>query len=246
VAALVYIAAFAPDKGESVGTPIGGFPADGPQPPILPPRDGFLLLDQGKFAASFAADVPAEEAAFMADSQIPWGTEAVGGQITEPAWRTKPSWYLVTTEDRMIPRQPSASCPNGPAQRRLRWRAVTPSTCHNQPRWPPSFTRPLGPSAPGSRRLRLVSLAVAARGMARAVTLSAQLKSGRSGPDQGLSPTSRHDSGRLRSRESRHRENSGLNDVKDGRWDLSEGPWAVSDVSFVSFSPSPRQARLMV
>ena len=105
VAALVYIAAFAPDKDESVNTLIGGFPAHGPQPPILPPRDGFLLLDQGKFAASFAADLPAEQAAFMADSQVPWGVNAPAGQITEPAWRTKPSWYLLTTQDRMIPPQ---------------------------------------------------------------------------------------------------------------------------------------------
>ena len=103
VAALVYIAAFVPDKDESVNALIGGFPADGPQLPILPPRDGFLLLDQEKFPASFAGDVPAEQAAFMADSQVPWGVDALGGQITEPAWRAKPSWYLVTTEDRMIP-----------------------------------------------------------------------------------------------------------------------------------------------
>jgi pimeloyl-ACP methyl ester carboxylesterase len=103
VAALVYIAAFVPDKDESVNALIGGFPADGPQPPILPPRDGFLLLDQEKFPASFAGDVPADQAAFMADSQVPWGVDALGGQITEPSWRTKPSWYLVTTEDRMIP-----------------------------------------------------------------------------------------------------------------------------------------------
>ena len=103
VAALVYIAAFVPDKDESVNALIGGFPADGPQPPILPPRDGFLFLDQEKFPASFAGDVPAEQAAFMADSQVPWGLDAPGGQITEPAWRTKPSWYLLTTEDRMIP-----------------------------------------------------------------------------------------------------------------------------------------------
>jgi pimeloyl-ACP methyl ester carboxylesterase len=103
VAALVYIAAFVPDKDESVNALIGGFPADGPQPPILPPRDGFLLLDQEKFPASFAGDVPAEQAAFMADSQVPWGVDALGGQITEPSWRTKPSWYLVTAEDRMIP-----------------------------------------------------------------------------------------------------------------------------------------------
>ena len=103
VAALVYICAFAPDKDESVNTLIAGFPADGPQPPILPPRDGFLFLDRDKFHASFAADVPADLAAFMADSQVPWGVDALGGPVTEPAWRTKPSWYMVTTEDRMIP-----------------------------------------------------------------------------------------------------------------------------------------------
>ena len=106
VAALVYIAAFAPDKGESVGTLIAGFPADGPQPPILPPQDGFLFLDRDKFPASFAGDVPLDEAQFMADSQVPWSVDALGGAVTEPAWRQKPSWYLVTTEDRMIP--PSA------------------------------------------------------------------------------------------------------------------------------------------
>jgi pimeloyl-ACP methyl ester carboxylesterase len=103
VAALVYISAFAPDKDESVNSLIGGFPADGPQPPILPPRDGFLFLDRAKFHASFAADLPADLAAFMADSQVPWGLDAPAGQITEPAWRTKPSWYLLTKEDRMIP-----------------------------------------------------------------------------------------------------------------------------------------------
>ena len=103
VAALVYICAFAPDKNESVNTLIAGFPAGGPQPPILPPRDGFLFLDRDKFHASFAADLPDRQAAFMADSQVPWGVGALGGAVTEPAWRTKPSWYLVATEDRMIP-----------------------------------------------------------------------------------------------------------------------------------------------
>src|SRR4051794_7276513 len=106
VAALVYIAAFAPDAGESVNTLLGTFPQDGPVPPILPPRDGFLFLDREKFHASFAADLPAEQAAFMADSQVPWGLDALGGSITQAAWRVKPSWYLVSTEDRMIP--PSA------------------------------------------------------------------------------------------------------------------------------------------
>jgi pimeloyl-ACP methyl ester carboxylesterase len=114
VAALVYIAAFVPDKGESVNTLIAGFPTDGPQPPILPPQDGFLLLDRDKFHASFAGDLSAERAAFMADSQVPWGVDALGGEITEAAWRSKPSWYLVTTEDRMIP---------PPAQREMSARA---------------------------------------------------------------------------------------------------------------------------
>lgn len=105
VAALVYIAAFAPDTGESVNTLIEGFPKDGPQPPILPPRDGFLFLDREKFHDSFAADVDAEVAAFMADSQVPWGVDALGGTISEAAWRNKPSWYLIATDDRMIPPQ---------------------------------------------------------------------------------------------------------------------------------------------
>ncbi len=103
VAALVYIAAFAPDAGESVNTLIAGFPKDAPQPPILPPKDGFLFLDRDKFPASFAGDLPPDLAAFMADSQVPWGLDAVGGQVSQPAWRTKPSWYLVTADDRMIP-----------------------------------------------------------------------------------------------------------------------------------------------
>jgi pimeloyl-ACP methyl ester carboxylesterase len=105
VGALVYISAFAPDKGESVNTLIEGFPKDGPQPPILPPQDGFLFLDREKFHDSFAADVDAELAAFMADSQVPWGVDALGGTISEAAWANKRSWYLVTTEDRMIPPQ---------------------------------------------------------------------------------------------------------------------------------------------
>jgi len=103
VAALVYIAAFAPDKGESVQPLIRNPPPGAAAPPILPPQDGFLFLDRTKFAASFAADVKPETAAFMADSQVPWGVEALSGAVTEPAWRAKPSWYLVSTEDRMIP-----------------------------------------------------------------------------------------------------------------------------------------------
>jgi pimeloyl-ACP methyl ester carboxylesterase len=103
VAALVYIAAFAPDTGESVSTLIADPPPGAPVPPILPPQDGFLFLDREEFRASFAADVPAHVAAFMADSQVPWGVEALDGTITDPAWRSKPSWYLVATDDRMIP-----------------------------------------------------------------------------------------------------------------------------------------------
>jgi pimeloyl-ACP methyl ester carboxylesterase len=114
VAALVYIAGFVPDQGESVETLIADPPPGAPVPPILPPQDGFLFLDREKFPASFAGDLSADEAAFMADSQVPWGVEALSGTISEPAWRSKPSWYLITTEDRMIP---------PPAQRSMSARA---------------------------------------------------------------------------------------------------------------------------
>jgi pimeloyl-ACP methyl ester carboxylesterase len=103
VAGLVYIAAFAPDKGESVSALIKDPPPGAPVPPILPPQDGYLFLDKAKFLAAFAADVSADAAAFMADSQVPWGVEALSGTISEPAWKAKPSWYLVATEDKMIP-----------------------------------------------------------------------------------------------------------------------------------------------
>ena len=103
VAGLVYITAFAPDKGESVASLIKNPPPGAPVPPILPPRDGYLLLDKAKFAAAFAGDVEPEKAAFMADSQVPWGVEAPSGTISEPAWKSKPSWYLIATDDKMIP-----------------------------------------------------------------------------------------------------------------------------------------------
>lgn len=103
VASLVYIAAFAPDKGESVNTLIKDPQPGAPVPPILPPQDGFLLLDKSKFAASFAADVNSDTAAFMANSQVPWGVGALGGAVSDPAWKSKPSWYLVATDDKMIP-----------------------------------------------------------------------------------------------------------------------------------------------
>jgi pimeloyl-ACP methyl ester carboxylesterase len=103
VRGLVYIAAFAPDAGESVSTLIQNPPPDAPVPPILPPQEGFLFLDRDKFRASFAADVEEKLAAFMADSQVPWGVEALTGTISQPAWKTKPSWYLIATDDQMIP-----------------------------------------------------------------------------------------------------------------------------------------------
>jgi pimeloyl-ACP methyl ester carboxylesterase len=103
VARLVYIAAFVPDKGESVAKLIANPPPGAPVPPILPPRNGFLFLDKAKFRESFAADVSSDEAAFMADSQVPWGVGALDGEVTQPAWAKKPSFYLVATDDRMIP-----------------------------------------------------------------------------------------------------------------------------------------------
>lgn len=114
VAGLVYVAAFAPDKGESVSSLIKDPPPGAPVPPILPPQDGFLLLDQAKFAASFAADVDEPKASFMAASQVPWGVDAMAGEVTVPAWKSKPSWYLVASDDKMIP---------PPAQRQMAQRA---------------------------------------------------------------------------------------------------------------------------
>jgi pimeloyl-ACP methyl ester carboxylesterase len=114
VAGVVYIAAFAPDKGESVQSLIANPPPGAPVPPILPPQDGYLFLDRAKFRASFAADVSEPKAAFLADSQVPWGVNALAGAVSAPAWRSKPSWYLVATEDKMIP---------PPAQRQMSTRA---------------------------------------------------------------------------------------------------------------------------
>lgn len=103
VSDLVYITAFAPDKGESVGSLIANPAPGAPVPPILPPQDGYLMLDKAKFAEAFAADVNPDLASFMADSQVPWGLEALNGAVTEPAWKHKRSWYLIATTDKMIP-----------------------------------------------------------------------------------------------------------------------------------------------
>ena len=111
---LVYITAFAPDAGESVSSLIANPPPGAPVPPILPPNNGFLFLDKAKFAASFAADVEPQKADFMARSQVPWGLDALQGAATDPAWKSKPSFYLVATQDGMIP---------PPAQRMMAERA---------------------------------------------------------------------------------------------------------------------------
>jgi pimeloyl-ACP methyl ester carboxylesterase len=107
VVGLVYVAGWVLDKGESISSLLDNLlkdaPPDTPLPPILPPQDGFLLLDRAKFPDSFAGDVDRERATFMADAQVPWGLVAFTGTVSEAAWRSKPSWYLLTTEDRMIP-----------------------------------------------------------------------------------------------------------------------------------------------
>ena len=103
VASLVYVAAFAPDRGESVASLIKNPVPGAPVPPILPPQDGFLFLDRARFPESFAGDLPKEKAEFMANSQVPWGVAALNGAVTDAAWRNKPSWYLVATDDKMIP-----------------------------------------------------------------------------------------------------------------------------------------------
>jgi len=118
VSSLVYITAFAPDRGESVASLIANPPPGAPVPPILPPKDGYLFLDRTQFATAFAADVDADTASFMADSQVPWGVAALTGAVTAPAWRTKPSYYLVATEDKMIP-PPAQRAMAGRAQARV-------------------------------------------------------------------------------------------------------------------------------
>src|SRR5579862_3329084 len=125
VAGLVYVTAFAPDKGESAAALIKNAPQGAPAPPILPPQDGYLFLDKAKFPAAFAADVSPDVASFMADSQVPWGVEALSGAITQPSWKTKPSSHLVMIEDKMFPPNASGRCPNEQARPLSRSKAAT-------------------------------------------------------------------------------------------------------------------------
>lgn len=131
VSALVYVAAFAPDEGESVNSLIADPAPGAPVPPILPPKDGQLFLDREQFHASFAADLPEAQARFMADSQVPWGVEALEGAVSEPAWRSKPSWYLVAADDRMIPPPAQRAMAERAGATVTEFRAATPCTCRS-------------------------------------------------------------------------------------------------------------------
>ena len=102
VKALVYVAAFVLDAGESLFKMLKDAPPD-PNSPILPPADGFIWLDKNKFHANFCADVPSSKAKLMADSQVPLGLAAFNTDLSVAAWKTKKSWYIVATEDKMIP-----------------------------------------------------------------------------------------------------------------------------------------------
>jgi pimeloyl-ACP methyl ester carboxylesterase len=104
VRSLVYVAAFVPDAGESTKTlssrPV---PPGTAKAPVLPPVEGFITLDKTKMPMSFAGDVDPKLTRFMADSQVPWGVGGIGGKITKPAWKSKPAYYLMTTEDKVVP-----------------------------------------------------------------------------------------------------------------------------------------------
>jgi pimeloyl-ACP methyl ester carboxylesterase len=103
VRSLVYLAAYEPDAGDSVAS-LTAKPIPGYAPvPILPPQDGYLTVDISKFPKFFAADVDATTTKFMAASQVPWGKVAVETKIGQPAWKSKPTFALITTEDHMIP-----------------------------------------------------------------------------------------------------------------------------------------------
>ncbi|WP_027686913.1 alpha/beta fold hydrolase [Rhizobium leguminosarum] len=115
VKSLAYIAAFVPDVGESVAA-LNEAPEEHGETkaPLLPPRDGYLVVDPVRFPVAFAADVDPATTRFMAAAQLPWGLAAVTAPLTHAAWKTKPSLYLVASADKMVP--PSA-------QRRMAKRA---------------------------------------------------------------------------------------------------------------------------
>jgi pimeloyl-ACP methyl ester carboxylesterase len=100
VASLVYVAAFVPDAGEKLGQLAGTIPPA--ENSIQPTADGYLLINQAKFPTDFAGDLPPAEARFMAISQVPINAEIFGTSITTPAWKTKPTYGIVATQDRMI------------------------------------------------------------------------------------------------------------------------------------------------
>jgi pimeloyl-ACP methyl ester carboxylesterase len=100
VAALVYIAAFALDEGESCASIEQALPQASKA--FTPDSNGNWWIEQAHFAADFSADIPPEKAAFMAISQVPISTDAFTHKVTNPAWKTKPTWYMVATADRSI------------------------------------------------------------------------------------------------------------------------------------------------
>src|SRR6202030_3987597 len=100
VAALVYIAAFALDEGESCASIEQAVPQASKA--FKPDSNGNWWIEQEHFAADFAADIPKEKAAFMAISQVPISTDAFTHKVTNPAWRHKPTGYMVATADRSI------------------------------------------------------------------------------------------------------------------------------------------------
>ena len=102
VAALVYISAFAPEVGEST-LKIASSGAPNPEAGFLPPANGFVWYDVAKFYRDFCPDLPKEKADFMAISQLPLGLAAFAGETTKAAWKTKPSWFIVSSDDRMVP-----------------------------------------------------------------------------------------------------------------------------------------------
>lgn len=115
VKSLAYIAAFVPGVGETVAA-LNEAPEEPGETkaPLLAPQDGYLLVDPARFSEAFGADVDPATTRFMAAAQLPWGLASVITPLTHAAWKTKPSFYLVASADRMIP--PSA-------QRRMAKRA---------------------------------------------------------------------------------------------------------------------------